>query len=71
MQQPESTERQKKDLNSLLNPTSHLATARVSDTTSHLATARASDSVKYSDIARVISLRIIIIIIIIQTAKLW
>ena len=69
MLQPESTERQKKNLNSLLNPTSHLATARASDTTSHLATA--SDSVKYSDIARVISLRIIIIIIIIQTAKLW
>ena len=35
------------------------------DPTSHLATARASDSVIYSDIARVISLRIIITIIII------
>ena len=35
------------------------------DQTSHLATARASDSVIYSDIARVISLRIIIIITII------
>jgi len=35
------------------------------DPTSHLATARASDSVIYSDIASVISLRIIIIIIII------
>jgi len=35
------------------------------DPTSHLATARASDSVIYSDIARVVSLRIIIIIIII------
>ena len=34
------------------------------DPTSHLATARASDSVIYSDIARVISLRIIILIII-------
>ena len=33
--------------------------------TSHLATALASDSVIYSDIARVVSLRIIIIIIII------
>ena len=33
------------------------------DPTSHLATARASDSVIYSDIARVISLRTIIIII--------
>ena len=31
------------------------------DPTSHLVTARASDSVIYSDIARVISLRIIII----------
>ena len=35
------------------------------DPTSHLATARASDSVIYSDIARVISLRTIIIIIVI------
>ena len=35
------------------------------DPTSHLATARASDSVIYSDIVRITSLRIIIIIIII------
>jgi len=34
------------------------------DPTSHLSTARASDSVTYSDIARIISLRIIIIILI-------
>ena len=38
------------------------------DPTSHLATARASDSFIYSDIARVISLRIIIIIIIVFNA---
>jgi len=38
--------------------------------TSHLATALASDSVIYSDIARVVSLRIIIIIIIIIIYKI-